>query len=559
MSISRCLLFCVLVGFGFILASSDTLERVDLIGTLSDVAVEQAIRIGDRVEAGRQLEEGGEAGGESKEAFPEEEKIDETSLTVAFLLIGIVAFVSTLFYLVNYDDPQIQDATWDLLSDALSIFCAVLWFQAQEALFDDWFEEESKGLRVFVSLCHFFVWYGSVQVVSITLCASPRCGHLAFKASCTLGAHLSGFAAKSTMNDLMQAEPFRDSVGMAIVSFLISIVSLFTFMVISYLIRNYIIYPTMAEKDKKVCAAEIQECENDMCSLSFGFCISQILRYALHGKLPTEELDEKDDHKQWQAYMLGVFAILFACIGVLLGRLEYLYGESWNYHWRRSVLNAKLTCVMTMAWNLLFFGQWEIFDTHLVKRPLLARVILALILSYVAMALIFGFDFIADRAKQRILKKGARLLSAGFGLAVAFAWEASFDASVEDIAKAKEMGLSEAAAKVLLAGFLVIVVAPAWGMYVLPKSLGNEEKEAEKDKEDKEAKGIRQGSKEKRMEGGEMDKLTPAPIGSAEPTIPPKSSEEQALRDEPKKSPRDRAWGVDEGFEAAPVPGKVAE
>lgn len=424
--------------------------------------------------------EGGE-GGEGGEAEGEEgeEEVDETSLTVAFLLCGIVAFTVSLFYLVNYNDVNIRRCTWELLSDTVSIFCAVMVYQGVDAFFDEKLEkdEENKVVRFIVGLCHFFFWYIGVQVLSITLCESKTFGRISFKSSCVLGAHLSGFAAKEMYNTVMQAKPFRDEAGLAFVVVLIAIISLFIFTAVSYLVRNTFVYPKMRETQRELCGEEIREIENDMVSLCVGFLISAVLRFIIHGKLPSEELDEKDDHDQWQAWLLYGFSLLFAVGACAVLKVQFV--KEFSQHIDRLLDVIKTTLIMVMAWCLLFWGQWEIFDTHFVKRANLARVVLAMLLSVYSIFQVFLLDFIADRMKSKFLRKSCRLVTRGFGLALAFSWEASFDVSIETVAKGTK-GFSEAGLKLILALVLCIIVAPAWAWYILPKTMEeNEESKGE--------------------------------------------------------------------------------
>jgi hypothetical protein len=46
------------------------------------------------------------------------------------MLLGCVAFIMTMFYGVNWPDPDIRHATWKTMSHTSSIFCAVLIFHA---------------------------------------------------------------------------------------------------------------------------------------------------------------------------------------------------------------------------------------------------------------------------------------------------------------------------------------------------------------------------------------------------------------------------------------------
>lgn len=450
---------------------------------------------GEKAGEGEEKEGEGEEGEEGEEKEEEEaEGKDDVSRAVAGLLIATVGFIAAIFYLVNHSDNNIRQYTWDLMSDTMSIFCAVLWYQGVDALFDEKFEEEDdQGLRIVIELLHFLVWYIGVQAIAISMCESKSCGRNSFKASCVLGAHLCGFAAKGMFNTLMQTKTFSDNCGVAIVSVIICIVSFFIICMTAYAVRRLVIYPKMRESQAEMCKEEIIEVENDMISLCVGFLISQVIRFAIHGKLPTEELDEKDNHKQWEAFLLLFFAFLFGIFSFAFVAL--ILKIEPEGHLERFLDLCKTTVVFVMAWCLLFWGQWEIMDAHFTEHLVLARIVLAASLSVGLFVLIFILDFIADRAKLKAMKRGVRLLISGFGLSIAFAWEGSFDFAVESVAGSEE-GISESSFKLLLALGLVIVVAPAWAWYVLPKT-------SEYEPEEEEPSGGEEGkSKEVGEEGG---------------------------------------------------------
>jgi len=285
---------------------------------------------------------------------------------------------------------------------------------------------------------------------------------------------------------------------------------MFVFASGSYFIRNMFVYPKMREEQREECGEEIREVENDMVALSVGFMVSEVVRFGIHGELPEGEPNVKDDHEQWEAWVLYAFSIVFGVIALCFLKLQFSKEFGKKVH--RILEIAKMTCIMAMAWCLLFWGQWEIFDTHLVKRENLARIVLALALTYYGMIQIFVLDAVADHSKSKIAKKGSRLLTKGFGLALAFAWEASFDNSIETMADGIK-GWSPGGMKLLIACVLVAIVAPAWAKYILPKTM-TEEEEEEKD--------------QKEADGEDVEVIKPPPGKPAEAKIAPEPAATEA-------------------------------
>jgi len=192
--------------------------------------------------------------------------------------------------------------------------------------------------------------------------------------------------------------------------------------------------------------------------------------------------------------------------------------KEYPAHVERFIDVVKMTFIMAMSWCLLFWGQWEIFDTQMKKYPHMARILLAMMISYYAFFQIFVLDFIADHLKSKFIKRCCRLVTQGFGLCLAFAWEANFDIAIETIAEGDKQ-FSEAGLKVGIALILCVIVAPAWGMYILPMTMEEEEtetKEVEKGEAGKE--GAPPAEEEK---VGMLDAQTPAAVAIQAPEAAP--------------------------------------
>jgi hypothetical protein len=218
-----------------------------------------------------------------------------------------------------------------------------------------------------------------------------------------------------------------------------------------------------------------------MLSLSIGFCISQVLRYAVHGSLPKEIAHFGGAFFKSvcysDAWALFLFAVLFGAGACGILKLQAEYGKREHHScidFERYIEFTKLTLVMTMAWNLLFSVEWTLllmYGQDFLDRKVLKHVILALVISYFSIAVIFGLDFLANKFSSPVTKNAGRLLGKGFGLSVAFSWEITFDVSVSTIADSEEVSISGPVLKLIMATFLISMVAPAWANYVLPHAM----------------------------------------------------------------------------------------
>jgi hypothetical protein len=295
------------------------------------------------------------------------------------------------------------------------------------------------------------------------------------------GAHLSGFSAQSAFNTLMQAKPFRGSIGTAIIALLLSAVFLITLMHVNHLLQRKCIYPKLSKEVAHICSIGTRESDNEMLGLCIGFCVSQVLRFAVRGSLPGEIAHFNGTYFKdicyGEAWLLFLFAVLcgFASCGIL--KLEAEYGKRKQHatmDCERYVEFVRLSLLMSMAWNLLYCAEWNLvlmFGEHVLDRKELKHVILALVISYFTMVIIFGLDVLANKLRSPIMLQAGRLLGKSFGLAVAFSWEITFDVSVDTIADSEEIDVSGTAMKIVMAIFLIALVAPAWMKYILPNAM----------------------------------------------------------------------------------------
>merc|ERR1712217_584296 len=92
----------------------------------------------------------------------------------------------------------------------------------------------------------------------------------------------------------------------------------------------------------------------------------------------------------------------------------------------------------------------------------------ALFISLVSFSSIWVLDKIADQSTSKNLINALKQIINSIGLLVGFAWEQTFDESVESLSSVLPW---KHLAKFLLAAFCVMVVVPAWYLYILPMAI----------------------------------------------------------------------------------------
>jgi len=111
-------------------------------------------------------EEGGE---ESKD----KQINDQSNLSISIMLMGSMSFMMALFYLVNSPDKEFRRYSWRVVSSTISIFSAVLLFQAvngcveyaSESYKEGMDEEAKEDFGLVISFAHFITWFIALQFV----------------------------------------------------------------------------------------------------------------------------------------------------------------------------------------------------------------------------------------------------------------------------------------------------------------------------------------------------------------------------------------------------------
>eukprot|EP00448_Togula_jolla_P022434 CAMPEP_0170591380 /NCGR_PEP_ID=MMETSP0224-20130122/12373_1 /TAXON_ID=285029 /ORGANISM="Togula jolla, Strain CCCM 725" /LENGTH=592 /DNA_ID=CAMNT_0010915241 /DNA_START=100 /DNA_END=1878 /DNA_ORIENTATION=+ len=102
---------------------------------------------------------------EGEPGEPEDLAKEGIMRAVAVMLIGSITFVMALFYLVNWPDPDIRRFSWRIIGDTISIFSAVLFFQACDGMVDKWFVAHGPlWWKIFVDFVHMLFWFMALQI-----------------------------------------------------------------------------------------------------------------------------------------------------------------------------------------------------------------------------------------------------------------------------------------------------------------------------------------------------------------------------------------------------------
>mmetsp|Transcript_34652 Transcript_34652/g.79820 ORF Transcript_34652/g.79820 Transcript_34652/m.79820 type:complete len:697 (-) Transcript_34652:133-2223(-) len=117
------------------------------------------------VEGGEAEELGEEGGEEGEEGEEEGEEFDGKDFQVAYMLLGAVIFVVSLFYLVNWNDDDIRYYSMNIISMTMSIFSAVLMFQGINEQIRRFSTQLTHEHRVAIQFAHALIYIVAMQFV----------------------------------------------------------------------------------------------------------------------------------------------------------------------------------------------------------------------------------------------------------------------------------------------------------------------------------------------------------------------------------------------------------
>ena len=268
-------------------AAPETASKVELRKTRGEEDEEPE----DQQQQQQQQQQGEQGGQEGKE----DESHTAINVVVSVMLFGSLTFIMSLFYLVNYPDPQIRAQAWRAVSSTIVIFVSVLVFNASNGFVswprqDDGDAQQDVNTRLYspawslkvqevgfapdtgdflLAMAQLAVWLMIFQF-SVSLCAgvmfwkpealeespptspskqlkkhmkklAPTAGDLeiAATASAMIIGHVAGFAAINAFGTLMQLRPFAEHFGLSLLAWLITVPSVVLMVIGSEKLRDF--------------------------------------------------------------------------------------------------------------------------------------------------------------------------------------------------------------------------------------------------------------------------------------------------------------------------------
>jgi hypothetical protein len=380
----------------------------------------------------------------------------DANTTTSVTLLGTVGFIMVIFYMVNSPIQLIAANAWRMMSSTVSIFCAVLTYGAASRAINATFglvvvDGPPTTTLIISSAVQLLVWW--IFVTMILFFAKGSLLHL--KGYGTIGGHIMGFAAIHVCGQVATMRYFTGSPSMTLIVIGIYFVAIPLVFLPTILLRHMI----AASTDTAVVSAwhdQSKDTAVDFVCMGGSFLFSMWIRFLILGHVPSIEA-ESTSHSTHHALVLAGVGGGLLVFGALLIKL---------HHW--SNLDGLFDFLSTMtsltaAFCLIFSAHWYVF-APLHGNSMIARTGIALVCSLVAVAFVLlGALLIGCLHCDPRPLRGA---FSGLSLAVGLSWEKVFDASLEGLG-----GLGASTTDITMSMVvLVLVVFPAWMVYMLPKA-----------------------------------------------------------------------------------------
>jgi hypothetical protein len=374
------------------------------------------------------------------------------------------------------------------------------------------------GWQVFVSLMLYILIFLFTQVFLYTLKDLESKWHII--AAGHILAHLSGFATLYAFAGLQSLSPLKDNILYAALLVPVALVWLFGLEMLASKARIAIALAgdDFMDENEVRWHEQVEEVNNESMSISIGFLLMQVARFAITGQLQPYHLhDTPKCITQFYANILLGCVILFALLTVfgtaLLLKLfprnadddedEYEDEEPQGVGHRLSerCITAFAQCTaMAFAFCFLFWGEWQLYAQGYHGVRIKGVLMVALLVTACSLVLIFVLDFVEDLFA---IRRAARSLIMGAGVLIGISWEKGFDLGVEALAHPEHeegagflfepgspmgmmLSLLPWIAPFLVPSFMLCVALPAWKLYVLPQVDPDviRKAEAQEDRED---------------------------------------------------------------------------
>lgn len=417
-------------------------------------------------------------------------KVKDYGIGYTLCLFGAVAFFTGFLYLVNNDDPGLVLSTWQVLSMTLSIFSALMAYLTIRDMLLQCFLEEGLVVVMVAELLILILAF-TLNEAALYLLKDKRYTKIMHSGS-ALGSQFLGFSASYAFGDMQHCFLFGHGLlGDLLVVVIATIVLTACVYVAKWVhLKVESLHRGVEFSEDVRWERESELMENEAMSMTMGYLVVHSLAHHIRGSHDhLHAYDAPENVTQAQATTIlvwaGVFLIALAClIAVVPYRMQKLgykklntlnfesFAETHEVPMDvRMLMNAVNAVGVAMAWCLLLFAEWQVYALGFSGPRSAGVMTTGFFLTVFSFAAIFVLEFLAEHVHTSDHwvdpEKVVRNLSLALGIVVGFAWEKCFSVGLKDIAHVVNVEYPNLLC-IVLASLLILIVTPAWAMYVFP-------------------------------------------------------------------------------------------
>jgi len=442
----------------------------------------------------------------TEEGISEDRRDVEIEQAIASMTLGSVAFQMSLFYLANHRDQDMRRYAYGVIGETISIFCAVLTFNAMYSWVEDYMAHMDEKLQMVIlaAVCAFF-YLGMEFTVAASARVRGEVKHtklhgkelhifrhvLNAKTFGAGAAQMCGAACIRGFGHLQfRAYQQYDSIWLTIAVVPLAFLFFIMMMWFSTKVRIAMINCDGVVDDTELTWVEVaEECENEVCGLCMGFLLAVIARVLLTDSLPYILLHgfEHSGSLEVSTFRdtVGLLLVGFLCacitiglVGMTFGTIESAINEETiasGFGPRSLVLIIKILG-FSFSWSLCFGMHLFGIQVAVFREGIRLRLILALVQSMMSFLIIAMLDFLSDlECTGAAFDKAIVTLIETLAVSIGLSWEHAFhecvDITVQFMVEDKTLFKASRDPKfwsLWVCVMIVVTVLPAYRLYIVP-------------------------------------------------------------------------------------------
>lgn len=380
-----------------------------------------------------------------------------------------------IFAMTHGQNLHLANCTFLAVDSSLTVFLAVVWFQALREMIDLLPGNHNKVLAAAINAICWLLF-----IVAFAWFVHARPSLLAVVSS--FGAYLVAFSSMHAAN-ISQKFYFSQHWLQSLIGIWLILVCLLILTFMLYFAKKTFFSDTAkrsTEKGVNDWAASTDEIESDFWAMPAAVAFTGFVKFLISTKFHFRALissgrtkgndlkavveEEGDDarHTNKERMMLLAWAVSLLVVGcVAIPFLKRLQRQDRPYRQQRIIGFACSFISLCIAWAFLDWGQWHVYE-KLRDDPIFARIIFADFCTVIALLGVWALAML--RLRMCNVKLAIRALS----LMVAWSWEQTFDATFEHEPH-------KWFAKLFVALSLGAILLPIMTIYIKPITLNIQE------------------------------------------------------------------------------------